>query len=72
MGKWIWIIQVLIFSLLCGCVKVKHDLTIQPIHVTVEVKIKIDKELSDFFDDIDSSTEKEEDEEGKKTKEEDK
>lgn len=49
------------FSFLCllfifpGCIKMKHDITIQPIHVIVEITVKVDKALNDFFGDIDNS-----------------
>jgi hypothetical protein len=36
-----------------GCIKVKHEMTIQPIHVTVEIRVKIDQDLENFFGDID-------------------
>lgn len=39
-----------------GCIKIKHEMTINPIHVTVEIKVKIDRELDDFFGDIDQAT----------------
>ncbi len=42
-----------------ACIKVKHDMVIQPITVTIEIKLKIEKELNDFFTDIDNVTEKE-------------
>lgn len=38
-----------------GCLKLKHDITIQPIHVTVEITVKIDQALNDFFGDIDKA-----------------
>jgi len=34
-----------------GCLRVKVD----PIHVTVDVNIRVQKELDNFFDDIDSA-----------------
>lgn len=51
----------LLFSLVIAallmsmCVKVKHEMTIQPVHVTVEIRVKIDRELEDFFGDIDKA-----------------
>ena len=55
--------MVLIFSVIglymvsfFGCIKVKHEMTIQTIHVTVEIKLKIDRELEDFFGDIDMAS----------------
>lgn len=38
-----------------GCIKMKHDITIQPVHVIVEVTVKVDKALDDFFGDIDNA-----------------
>lgn len=40
---------------MAGCVKIKHDMTIQPVHVTVEIRVKIDRALEDFFGDIDNA-----------------
>jgi hypothetical protein len=31
-------------------------MTIQPVHVTVEIRLKIDKDLADFFGDIDKTS----------------
>lgn len=39
-----------------GCIKMKHDITIQPIHVIVEITVKVDKALNDFFGDIDKAS----------------
>lgn len=47
------VIAVLLMSM---CVKVKHEMTIQPVHVTVEIRVKIDRELEDFFGDIDKAS----------------
>ncbi|MCK5056715.1 MAG: hypothetical protein KAT34_08670 [Candidatus Aminicenantes bacterium] len=57
-----------LFLLSASCIKVKHEMTIQPIHVTIEIKVKIDKELENFFGDIDKAAaeEKKETEEEKK------
>jgi len=57
--------------ILSGCIKMKHDITIQPIHVIVEITVKVDKALNDFFGDIDKASadkkvEKPATEEGKK------
>jgi hypothetical protein len=38
-----------------GCLKMKHDITIQPIHVTMEITVKIDRALNEFFGDIDNA-----------------
>ena len=34
----------------------KHHIEIDPIHITVDVNIKVDKELDDFFDFQDAAT----------------
>jgi hypothetical protein len=34
-----------------GCIRIKTD----PIHVIVDVNIRVEKELGDFFDDLDSA-----------------
>ena len=46
---------VFLFLFLGSCIKLKHEMTIQPIHVTVEIKVKIDNELENFFGDIDKA-----------------
>ena len=38
----------LIFLSGCGTVKVKHE--VEPIYITVDINIKVQKELEDFFD----------------------
>ena len=38
-----------------GCIKVKSDpIRIEPIQITIDVNVKIDRALDDFFDDLDS------------------
>ena len=58
-----------LFLILPGCIKVKHEMTIEPIHVTVEIKVKIDKELENFFGDIDEAPVEEKKETGNEKKE---
>lgn len=37
-----------------GCLSIKTEHTVPPIHITVDVNVKVvDKELKDFFGDID-------------------
>lgn len=45
---------ILLFAalLLPGCVNVK----VQPIHVTVDVNVKVDRALDNFFDDLDKQS----------------
>jgi hypothetical protein len=53
--------RIMLFVILCllfifsGCIKMKHDITIQPIHVTMEITVKIDRALNEFFGDIDKA-----------------
>lgn len=32
-----------------------HDVEIKPIHITIDVNLKVDRALDDFFDDIDEA-----------------
>ena len=37
-----------------GCVQVKTDaIEVKPIHITVDVNVKVDRALDDFFGDLD-------------------
>jgi len=44
-----------------GCLRIKSDpvrvepVEVKPIHITVDVNIKVDRELDKFFDDIDAA-----------------
>ncbi len=40
------------FCAAAGCVHVKMD----PIHITMDVNVKVDKELDSFFGDLDAKT----------------
>lgn len=54
----ILLLYLCLFLFFASCIKLKHEMTIQPIHVTVEITVKIDKELENFFGDIDKAAEK--------------
>lgn len=48
------------FAVLCGCsyheVKTESEIkpiTINPIHITIDVNVKVDKALDDYFGDLD-------------------
>ncbi|MFM8338066.1 MAG: hypothetical protein ACKODK_21125 [Opitutaceae bacterium] len=44
----------LLLLFLAGCLSVKTDpIEVKPIHITVDVNVKVDKALKDFFGDID-------------------
>ncbi len=55
MGKRIFLLALAPLLLAGACIKLKHEMTIQPVHITVDVRIKIDRELEDFFADIDKA-----------------
>jgi len=53
----------LIFLISYGCTQHKVDVEvapveIKPIHITIDVNVKVDKALDDFFSDVDSAKEK--------------
>lgn len=40
-----------------GCVHVKTDpIEVKPIHITMDVNVKVDKELDDFFGELDKKS----------------
>ena len=42
---------------LTGCLSVKTEpIEVKPIHVTVDVNVKVDKALDDFFGDLDKKS----------------
>lgn len=44
----------LLLVFLAGCLSVKTDpIEVKPIHITVDVNVKVDKALKDFFGDMD-------------------
>jgi hypothetical protein len=43
MGKKIFLLALAPVLLGAGCIKIKHEMTIQPVHITVDVRIKIDR-----------------------------
>ncbi|HAR34375.1 MAG TPA: hypothetical protein DCR95_09930 [Desulfobacter sp.] len=52
----------IIFPALVGC-STSHEIEvkpveIKPIHITIDVNVKVDKALDDFFGDIDAAQEK--------------
>lgn len=69
MGKRIFLLVVAPVLLACACIKMKHEMTIQPVHITVDVRIKIDRELENFFADIDKAAVDPEKENGPKKEE---
>ena len=54
------LIAISVITFIAGCTehKVKVEpVKVEPIHITIDVNVKIDKALDDFFDDIDSEEE---------------
>ena len=50
----------LIFLFLYGCTQHKVEVApveVKPIHITIDVNVKVDKALDDFFGDVDSAEE---------------
>lgn len=47
---------VLAVSLLSGCfsLKTQNEVAVQPIHITVDVNVRVQQELTNFFGDIDN------------------
>jgi Skp family chaperone for outer membrane proteins len=61
MKKYFIFMSLLIFLTLPGCTSHKVEVApveIKPIHITIDVNIKVDKALDDFFGDIDETAEK--------------
>ena len=53
----LWIGLVIIVLEVTSCTQHKVELTpveIKPIHITIDVNVKVDKALDEFFDDIDN------------------
>jgi hypothetical protein len=69
MGKKIFLLAVAPVLLASACIKMKHEMTIQPVHITVDVRIRIDRELENFFADIDTAAVKTETDDTQKKEE---
>jgi hypothetical protein len=51
---------VLVFTTYLSCTQHKVEVApveVKPIHITIDVNVKVDKALDDFFEDIDSEEE---------------
>ena len=40
-------------TLMTGCIRTTHE--IKPIHITMDINLKVDRELDNFFSDIDEA-----------------
>ncbi len=45
-------VAVVLAGVACGCLTVKHRVP-EPIHITVDVNVRVQKELHEFFKEID-------------------
>ena len=55
------LLGVVFFTLFQGCTQHKVELApveVKPIHITIDVNVKVDRALDDFFEDIDAEEEK--------------
>ena len=44
---------------LAGCISVKTEpIEVKPIHITIDVNVRVQKDLEDFFGDIDQAEQK--------------
>ena len=53
---------IILYPLLQGCIQTKHEVAIapveiKPIHITIDVNVKIDRELDEFFGELDKLSE---------------
>lgn len=45
--------------LIAGCrLSTKHEVEVKPMHITIDVNIRVDQALDDFFGDIDRQAQK--------------
>jgi hypothetical protein len=54
------LLAISMISVLAGCTEHKVEVApveVKPIHITIDVNVKVDKALDDFFEDIDSEEE---------------
>ena len=54
-------LAVLVIPALWGCTQHKVEVApveVKPIHITIDVNVKVDKALDNFFDDIDAEEDK--------------
>jgi hypothetical protein len=56
--KMAFLLAGLAFLAATGCKVEVAPVEVKPIHITIDVNVKVDKALDDFFSDIDSAEEK--------------
>lgn len=53
-NKTLFIILSMAGLALSGCVSVKTQHKVEPIHITMDINVKVDRALDDFFGDLDA------------------
>ncbi len=51
------LVAIFVITAFAGCTQHKVEVApvkVEPIHITIDINVKVDKALDDFFDDIDS------------------
>jgi len=59
--KTFWLPAAIFYLAAAGCTQHKVEVApveIKPIHITIDVNVKVDKALDDFFSDVDKAEEK--------------
>lgn len=52
-----WLLPILAPWLMTGCISVRTEpIEVKPIHITVDVNVKVDRALNDFFGDLDKQS----------------
>ena len=47
------LLGVMMLNVGCARLDTTHTIEVKPMHITIDVNLKVDKELDDFFGDID-------------------
>lgn len=57
----VFLIGIFMCVLVCGCTQHKVEVApvkVEPIHITIDVNVRVDRALDDFFGDVDQAEEK--------------
>ena len=54
--KWLRVSPLLAFIALAGCVSVKTEHRVEPIHITMDVNVRLERALDDAFADLDAQS----------------
>ena len=53
--KWVWLMVALLAATSAACTQHKVEVApveVKPIHITIDVNVKIDREIEDYFGDL--------------------